>query len=186
MSSVPGIWSGLNEYRDLKNVMMIGAFNQETPYYSLIEKVGIVDHSASLKLYQLLMRLACREWDFRGTINLYIPCLKLFEPIRHLFNEKMISYIPMGLEFEEAEDRRFSEVKPDGEWYVVNVKEMNKCRFPFQGTKDRYVKWFAGFGYQSTTIEEKYRSSNHQNKIRKHVIVYKSEEGLESAKAFYS
>lgn len=163
---------------------MLGAFNQETPYYNLIEKVGIVDHSASLKLYQLLMRLACREWDFRGTINLYIPCLKLFEPIKHLFDERRISYIPLGLEFEEVEDGRKNTTKPDREWYLVEDKsKMARYGFPPRN-KNGYIVWFEKFGYKSDVIEVPYKDPARQKKMRKYTVVYKSESGLEEAKKY--
>jgi len=181
---------GLNEYNKFENGMYIGTFNQHPTYYSLIDKLELEDLTASLHLYQFLMRLACRNQDYcpdknnRGIIKLTIPCLKLFEPIEHLFNEKLISYIPMDLEFEEYQDKRKSNIKPVNGWYLVSIKEMKSNNFPRKKTINDYVKWFKTFGYKSKTLDEKYKDKNRHTKIRKQVVVYKSDKDLEDAKNF--
>ena len=176
---------GLNEYRKLKNVMMLGSFNNETPYYTLLAKIGMVDYSASLKLYQLLMRLECREWDFRGTINLFLPCLDLFEPIKHLFNERMISYISLGLEFENCEDGRRNTTILTKEWYLIENKEKMRSSYGFPlKNKNEYIVWFEKFGYKTSIIEVRYKSGH--NKMRKYQIVYKSDKDLEDAKSHFN
>lgn len=183
----PWNMEGLNEYRDYENAIYIGTFNQHPAYYALIEKLGLEDLTASLHLYQFIMRMACREWDYRGTINLFIPCLKLFEPIKHLFDERRISYIPLGLEFEEAEDERKNVVEPTSEWYEVEGKSKmtSQYGFPQRKSKSEYLKWFKMFGYKSETIEVKSRDKSRPNAMKKHLIVYKTDSGLEEAKKYF-
>ena len=178
---------GLNEFKDHNTALLTGSFNQESPYYALLKKLGLEDCSEPLRLYQYLMRMACREWDYRGTCDLYIPCLSLFEEIKHLFNPIMISYIPMGLEFEEAEDGRKNLVVPTSEWYEITSYPMmiKQYDFPKRNTKGEYVEWFKMFGYQSTSIEVKSRDKSRPNAMKKHLVVYKTESGLEMAKKHF-
>lgn len=78
---------------------------------------------------------------------------------------------------------RFSEKKPDREWYLVeNMQTMVKnYGFP-QRNKNGYVVWFEKFGYKSETIEVPYKTPG-SKKMRKYLVVYKSDGGLEEAKA---
>lgn len=134
--------------------------------------------------------MACREWDYRGTINLFIPCLKLFEPIKHLFDENMVSFIPMGLEFEEKEDGRTNEwcqnlTVPVSNWYEVTDKEMREQGFPFRKSKGEYLKWFETFGYKSETIEVKGKRKSGHLFVKKHLIAYKTDSAIEEAKKYF-
>lgn len=180
----PWNMEGLNEFRELTNAIYIGAFNQHPAYYTLIEKLGIVDYTAALHLYQFLMRLACREWDFRGTINLFLPCLNLFEPIKHLFHLGMVACIDMRLGFEEVEDGRLNTNLPTRGWYDVTEKEMKSCGFAQRASKAEYARWFESLGYRRETVEVSYTDSSRRKKVRQHTVVYKTETDLREAKMF--
>ena len=82
------------------------------------------------------------------------------------------------------DDGRRNTTIPVNGWYIVSIKEMKLNNFPRKKTINDYVKWFKTFGYKSKTLDEKYKDKNRHTKIRKQIVVYKSDKDLEDARNF--
>ena len=95
--SVPFNLQGLNEYQEVHNLLYLGTFNKEPTFYKFINKFLKYEmDESSYHLYQSLMRTSYRNPDDYTPVNIFIPCLSLFEPLKGYFIN--VDYVSLDLD----------------------------------------------------------------------------------------
>lgn len=179
---------GINEFRELRNGLYIGSFNQESQYHKLIGHFKIEDFAAYYHFYQWLMRLACRNEGTKEVVTIAIPCLKLFEPLMTYFDMSLIELIPMNVPDsvmnwedgrKEANKVKRKEVSLEHEWYLITKDSMEKHGIPWKKSINDYVKWFEERGYHKENVEVPYSGRNKGTK--KLLVMCQFPDSLEKA-----
>lgn len=130
---------GIDTFKSITDLIYLGAYNKNNPYYDWIDTVFELNSNFSAHhFYQTILRTGLRDEGFDDVIRVFTPCLKLIETLLDVFPNATLQQMECSEQcekilyeldkrhFVKEDDGRRSKWTPNLDGYVLSTRWLSR------------------------------------------------------------